>query len=203
MNKQEYIECLDKEIEYQKEKEWVFRGTGRKRELTAGHIFGLQFAKNNAKNLLEAIDQLAQEYDVEPEKIREWLDRGHEQSFFSSESMNLADKLKSASDQAYDEWFDKWFKSKDFANRFLKAASEGFAGLCINFSDYDELTRRRMRDSKTVERLSEKFPDLNVKYGKIERKNIINQKYYTEEIIFTWSEGDEMNEQPSSQSNEA
>lgn len=100
----------------------------------------------------------------------------------------LKDRLINQTKGSHKVWFERWVEEENIEKELLKAASQGFFGYAISFPKNDEYLARRLRDSQTVELLKEKFPSITINYKKTERKNIINQTYYTEKIVFDWSE---------------
>lgn len=99
----------------------------------------------------------------------------------------LKEQLISQTKDSHQVWFERWFEKENIEKELLQAASQGFFGYSIPLPN-DEYLARRLRDSRTVELLKEKFPSIIINYKKTERKNIINQTYYTEKIVFEWSE---------------
>ncbi|MDT2756956.1 DUF1642 domain-containing protein [Enterococcus asini] len=81
MNKREAILFLEKKRDKAIGDMSFFGEGSRKGLMNEIRVNTYDIAINTVQQIDEPIDTLAQEYDVEPDTIREWLDRGHAGSF--------------------------------------------------------------------------------------------------------------------------
>lgn len=91
--------------------------------------------------------------------------------------MTLIDQVKNAQEESYDKWFERWYKSLNLERGILDAAQQGYTGYRIsikksyesedNWSKERTYKARRMRDSRTVEKLKEKLGEgFSVEYAR-------------------------------------
>ncbi len=102
-------------------------------------------------------------------------------------SQSLKEQLQQKQKDSHRIWFERWYESEHLEKELEIAALQNYSSYSIPFPNSEYLARR-LQDPRTIKMLREKLPSIKIKYKKTEHKNIINQTYYTEEILFDWSE---------------
>lgn len=106
--------------------------------------------------------------------------------------MSLIEELKSADDRAFDTWFERWFEKSNFPEAFKKAAQQGYSGFTIELerhtpqSDKEAYLNRRLRDPRTVIKLKERLPDIDVELTRKQKTSLFGLSYTVEELKFKW-----------------
>lgn len=104
------------------------------------------------------------------------------------ESQSLKEQLQQKKKDSHQIWFERWYEKEHLEKKLLQSASKGFSKYAFIFQNDDDYTNRRLRDPLTIKLLKIKIHSINIRYEKSERKDFINRTYYTEKIIFDWSD---------------
>lgn len=107
--------------------------------------------------------------------------------------MELIEKIKKEQNESFNKWFERWFAKKNLENEIVKSAREGFNGMEIrlDLGDPDEKTKylnRRLQDPRTIEKLKEKLPGINIEFEKKRWRNLFGFYSTSEKILFSWRE---------------
>lgn len=115
--------------------------------------------------------------------------------------MNLAGKLKEAKHESFDKWFERWYKEQDLEKQLIVAASQGNSEFRIGiqedyervskFSDRKVYLNRRLRDDRTVEKISNELGEgIKVEYKENNIRSTgyfgTTNHYYSDWIEISW-----------------
>lgn len=107
--------------------------------------------------------------------------------------MNVLEEIKASDNQAFETWFERWFESENFINTFKKSAQQGYTGCSIELartkplSEKEAYLNRRLRDTRTVDKLKEHLPGIEVAFVTQNKQGLLGMSYTVEKLVFSWN----------------
>lgn len=67
--------------------------------------------------------------------------------------VNLAERLKQASDESWETWFDRWYRKYDWEQKLIIGAKKGLTDMLIAPDKKEEYTKRRILDELFIPKM--------------------------------------------------
>lgn len=98
--------------------------------------------------------------------------------------MKLIDQVKNIQEESFQTWFTRWYAKQNLDKKIIQSAQKGYSGFKIGITDYNEskndfskereYENRRLRDKRTIEKISNELGEgFDVNYKKDVQKSKI------------------------------
>ncbi len=105
--------------------------------------------------------------------------------------MELIDKIKQEQENSHNKWFERWFAKNRLEDKILQSASKGYGSFKIelqlnNPTEESKYLNRRLSNPKTIEKLKEKLPGIEIEFEEKEWNGFFGLKCHSKKILFSW-----------------